>query len=137
MKQLARERSKRYYAKKRERQQNDDDSDVSSVVSLPSKRRCDVQIPYEDIREVVHQVLDETKEQPKQGVGGIAMATVGLAGIAKALYNNLPLLQTMVPKLQSFLASGQTSEGSDAVCCSSELQISLPPSASCSNFDVP
>ena len=137
MKQQARERSKRYYQKKRERQQNDDDSDVSSVVSLPSKRRCDVSIPYEDIREAVQKVLDEKKEPPKQGAGGLAMAGAGLAGICMALYNNLPLLQNMVPKLQGFLASGPTPDGGHGVSCSSELQISLPPSASCSNFDVP
>ena len=84
-----------------------------------------------------HKILDEKKEPPKQGAGGLAMAGAGLAGICMALYNNLPMLQNMVPKLQGFLASGQTPDGGLAVSYSSELQTLPSQSASCSNFDVP
>ena len=67
------QRSKRHYQKKRERK-CDDDSDVSSVVSLPSKRHHtdDVSIPYEDVREAVYTALEEkeNEKQAKHGDGG-------------------------------------------------------------------
>ena len=56
--------------------QCDDDSDASSVVSLPSKRRHadDVSIPYGELREALYKAIEEneTKERekaPKHGVG--------------------------------------------------------------------
>ena len=72
LKEQHRHRSKRCYQKKRERKQCDDDSDASSVVSLPTKRRHadDVSILHEELREAVYTAIEEKekekeKEQPK------------------------------------------------------------------------
>ena len=129
LKEQHRQRSKRYYQKKRERK-CDNDSDASSVVSLPSKRHHadDVSIPYEDVREAVYKALEEKEKEKvsKHGMGGLAMAGVGLAGICKALYDNLPALQAIVPKMQAFLPLGETSN-------ETQNDLSMP----LSSFSVP
>ena len=88
MKAKHRERSKRYYAKKRQI-----DDDVSSVESQPQRQRQrqdDADIPYEVIREAVYKAIDE-RPAKKSSVPGYAAALIGFGGLLKAVYEYLPM----------------------------------------------
>ena len=106
MKELARQRQRKAYKKKRtlETVAEDTDSDEEEVCQMqPAKRRREVRrderrddmiIDYSEIKHAVEKCLEEREKKEKEAkanpVAGYAMAAVGLAGIVSSALNCLP-----------------------------------------------